>query len=278
MDEKILQLKRLIEKIDSLKSVAKWGPEFQLWERSTEKLVSEIFGEAEVKLFKQQSTVAFSYIDEDFNWEQYFEELNNRKIILEGFLSEIKEFHLKPIIGKTDKNILKEIWSKEEALKENLLTTEEAQALYQGLIEHLKEVLSPNSLPGLRFRKLQSNKQKTWLSTESGYPCFCTWPQFQPYLDLLAQHEAEKTIKSRMETEGLFVESRSQGEDQHLLIGKKDDTPEKAHIIIDGKTGEIRIEDNQQEPIELLRRIETILTLPNGKKIRTSREAVEENL
>ncbi len=87
--------------------------------------------------------------------------------------------------------------------------------------------------------------------------------------------EVVKTIKSRLKTEDLFVETRSQGEDQHLLIGRRDGTPEKAHIIIDGKTGEIRVEDNQKEPTELVRKIESVLTLEDGRKIRTTREALE---
>ena len=83
-------------------------------------------------------------------------------------------------------------------------------------------------------------------------------------------------MKRRFEAEGLFVESRSQGEDQHLLIGKTDGTAEKAHITIDGKSGEIRTEDGRQEATELGIKIETILTLPSGKKIKTTRQAIEE--
>lgn len=86
---------------------------------------------------------------------------------------------------------------------------------------------------------------------------------------------AIKTIKKRFETEGLFVELRAQNEDQQLLIGKRDGTPEKAHVIVDGKTGEIRVEDNQLEPTGLIPKIESILTLPNGQRIKTTREAIE---
>jgi hypothetical protein len=87
--------------------------------------------------------------------------------------------------------------------------------------------------------------------------------------------EVVKTIKSRLKTEDLFVETRSQGEDQHLLIGKRDGTPEKAHVIIDGITAEIRIEDNQKEPTDLIHKIESVLTLKDGRQIRTTREAME---
>jgi len=86
-----------------------------------------------------------------------------------------------------------------------------------------------------------------------------------------------KNLKNRLDAEGLFIESRSKdGGDLHLLIGQKDGNPEKAHAIVDEKTGEIRIEGNQKEPLELVRKIESIITLPTGKKIRITRELIEE--
>lgn len=86
----------------------------------------------------------------------------------------------------------------------------------------------------------------------------------------------EKTIKKRLETEGLFVESRTQDEDLHLLVGKKDGSGNKAHIIIDGKTGEIRVDDKDQAPEEVVNKIETVLTLKSGRKIKSTREALGE--
>lgn len=280
MDEKLSKLKDQISKIEELKKAERWGPEYQLWLNTTEKLVREIFGEEGLQLFQQQRTTVTSYIDESFNVRQYIKELENRKRVLEGLLDGIEKYQPKSSSNNStskEVNILKEIWNKEQALKENLLPTKEAQALQESLISHLKELLPKDSIPGLRFRKLCAERRfQTWWSDNNGYPIDNPWNKIQPFLDILAQYEAEKTIKHRLETEGLFVESRSQGEDQHLFIGLRDGTPEKAHIIIDGKTGEIRVEDNQQEPIQLIHRIETILTLPNGKKIKTTREAIEE--
>jgi hypothetical protein len=278
MDENLSKLKQQISKIDTLKDIENWGPEYQLWKEITTTLVIQVLGNQGLQLFEQQKTMSTSYTDDDFNRSQYLKELENRKRILNGLLSEITESKPITVVSeKTDKSVLKEIWSKESALRENLLNTSEVQILYDRLIQHLKVTLIMDSLPGLRFRKLQTVRQ-TWWSTENGYPYSAAWSSFQPYLDLLSQHEAEKTIKKRLETEGLFVESRSQDEDQHLLVGKRNGTSEKAHLIIDGKTGEIRVEGNRQEPTELLARIETILTLPNGKKIKTTREAIEEIL
>lgn len=175
-------------------------------------------------------------------------------------------------------NILKKVWSKEKALKENALSKKDAKAIQGLLLAYLEKILPRDSMPRLRFKKLCSQRRfQTWWSDSNGYPVGNPWDKIEPFLGILQQYEAEKTIKNRLETEGLFVESRSQDEDQHLLIGPKDGSGDKARVVIDGKTGEIRVEDNQKEPTELVPKIETFLTLPNGKKIKTTREAIENN-
>lgn len=277
MDDKLSKLKEQISKIDELQNVSRWGPEYQLWINKTEKLVNEIFGQEGLELFQQQRTTTTSYIDESFNVRQYLKELSNRKKVLEGLLADMEEYQSQNNSDQgAEVDVLKELWRKEQALKENLLPTQEAEALQKSLLAHLEKLLPEDSIPGLRFKKLLAERRfQTWWSNSNGYPMDNPWEKIQPFLDILQQHEAEKTIKHRLETEGLFVESRSQGEDQHLLIGQRDGKADKAHIVIDGKTGEVRVEANQKEPTELAARIETILTLPNGKKIKTTREAIE---
>lgn len=278
MDEKLSKIKEQIAKIDGLKMQEHWGTEYQLWINKTEKLVGEIFGQDILKLFQQQRTTTTSYIDDSFNVKQYLKELDNRKKVLESLLEGIAEYSPKSKPSQsTEVSAIKEVWQKDQVLKENLLLTEEAQATQKSLIDHLEKLLPKDSIPGLRFRKLLTDRRlQTWWTNSNGYPTDNPWAKIQPLLDILQQHEAKKTIKHRLETEGLFVESRSQGEDQHLLIGEKSGGGGKAHIIIDGKTGEIRLEDNQKEPTDLTARIETFLTLPSGRKIRTTREVIEE--
>ena len=181
----------------------------------------------------------------------------------------------------TDQEILKLIQSKEQVLKENLLHATEAEEVQKSLVRFLDEHLPDDSIIGLRYRKLKTDKRlSAWWRGTDGYPLGNTWVEkFEPFIKILEQYLAEKTIKRRLEVEGLFIESRKQGEnsDEHLIIGKKDDAAgEKAHIIIDSNTGEIRVEEGRKEPTELIRHIETILTLPGGKRIKSSREAIEE--
>lgn len=86
-----------------------------------------------------------------------------------------------------------------------------------------------------------------------------------------------KTIKKDFETPEVFIQSRVQEneEDHHILMGERANASNKAHMIVDGKDGSVRLEDGRQEPTEIAPRIETIITL-KGKKIRTTREVLEE--
>ena len=86
---------------------------------------------------------------------------------------------------------------------------------------------------------------------------------------------AARTIKKRLREKDLWIETRSQGEDIHILVGKRDGTGNKVHIIIDGKTAEIRVEDNQTAPEQLIKSIESTLTLNDGRVVRFSRDLFE---
>ena len=175
-----------------------------------------------------------------------------------------------------EKEVLKKIWQKEEAIKENLLKMPEPQDLWDELLKML-DTLPSNSVHFLRYQKLKS-KMWTWYTDLRGYPSGNPWKEmFEPFLVIFEQYQAEKTLKNRFESEDLFIELRVQGQDgdQHILVGEKNGDGNKAHVIVDGKTAEIRIEDNgHQAPEELMNKIETILTLRNGSKIRTTREAI----
>lgn len=175
-----------------------------------------------------------------------------------------------------DKEISKLIWGNEAALKENLLLTREALEIRDTIIKYLNSVLDKKLLPGLRLRKITSNATPdTWWSDNSGFPTDNAWKRMEKYINIFQQYLAEKTIKKRISDDQFFIESRIQGEDQHILVGKRDGSGSKAHIVIDGSTGEIRVEDNQQAPEEVTEKIETVIKLPNGKQIRTTREILE---
>jgi len=177
-----------------------------------------------------------------------------------------------------EKEILKKIWQKEETIKENLLKMPEPKELWADLLKML-DALPSSSIYFLRYQKLKS-RMWTWYTDSRGYPSGNPWKDmFEPFLNIFQQYESEKTLKNRLELEHLFIESRVQGDDgdQHILVGEKNGDANKAHIVIDGRTAEIRIEDNgHQAPEELMTKIETILTLKGGKRILTTRGVIEE--
>lgn len=72
-----------------------WGPEYQLWNNLTEKLVKEIFGLDGLILLRQQNAVV---LDD----EAYLRELSDRKHILEGLIKNRDEY--KPDIENIQRN------------------------------------------------------------------------------------------------------------------------------------------------------------------------------
>ncbi len=180
----------------------------------------------------------------------------------------------------SEKELHRLIRAKEQGLRENLLKTPEAQAVHKSFLDFLDAALVRDSIPWLRYRRLRETRGTpldTWWTGDDGYPLESPWKQkFDPLLQILEAHYAEKTLKKRLTLGGFFVESRIQGEDQHILVGKRDGSGHKAHVVIDGVTGEIRIDERDQPPEEVLKGIETVLTLASGRKVRSTREALEE--
>jgi hypothetical protein len=68
----------------------------------------------------------------------------------------------------TEKEVLKLIWSKEKALKERLLKTDEARAIQNTLLDFLELNLSQSSVAGLRYRKLKTDgRLRTWCTSHA---------------------------------------------------------------------------------------------------------------
>ena len=84
-------LKEQIDEIDNLKSRVAYGPEFRIWEATTLKLIRKLFDEPHIDLFK---TSAPRKMPSSPRHQQqlYVKDLNERRVLLEGFLSEVKRF------------------------------------------------------------------------------------------------------------------------------------------------------------------------------------------
>jgi hypothetical protein len=173
------------------------------------------------------------------------------------------------------REILLDFSRKEKMIKEDLLKTSELRSIQDSIISFLDKNLNDESITWFRYRKIKSDKSlKSWWSGKEGFPFGDPLLKIGPLLGILEQYLTEKTIKRRLKTEGFFIESRIDGEDQHLLVGKRDGTQKKAHIIIDGKTAEIRVEASEKhlDPVELGVGIRTIMTLSSGEVIESTRD------
>jgi len=80
-------LREQIEKIESLKAVDLWGPEYQIWKNTTSKLIKSLFGDEYLKLFENQEAGVF-YENEEVNRQLYLEELEKCKKFLQAAIKE----------------------------------------------------------------------------------------------------------------------------------------------------------------------------------------------
>jgi hypothetical protein len=173
-----------------------------------------------------------------------------------------------------EQGIYRLVRTKEQAIAENLLLPGELQSLKEEIVGFLDERLTDESLLSMRYRKLKAElRSHTLWANGTGYPV--DGPGFiRPWVDVLEQHLGDKAVKKRLEDKDLWVESKVQGGDEHLFIGSKHGSGEKVHLVIDGQTGEIRVDPKDQVPHDLLQRVEVILTTKDRKRILSTRGAL----
>lgn len=110
--------------------------------------------------------------------------------------------------------------------------------------------------------------------------------EFEDELDLLeterqflvdrggAKQIGEK-ITRRLKTEGYFVQANADKEDIHLMIGSRERSDgQKVHAIVDGVTGEVRLEEGPETPHDVLESIESVLTTKSGERFKVTRTQV----
>lgn len=176
-----------------------------------------------------------------------------------------------------EEEIIKLIKSKSKAIGENLFLSIELTEIKGKIEVFLDQNLKGDNLLSLRYRKFKlSSRSRGLYSDMNGFPSNGQeW--IRPYINFFEQYIAEKKIINRLEDENLWVESRSQGIEQHLLIGNKQSNGQKVHLIL-GETGEIRIDKKDQPPVELLKKVESVLTIPNGRIVKSTLEFFKEKL
>ena len=159
-----------------------------------------------------------------------------------------------------------------------MLLSTELKEIKKKIEQFLDQNLKGDSLLSLRYRKFKlSGKPRTLWSGTGGFPAGSGKDWIKPYLDFFEKYIAEKKIINRLENKNLWVESRTQGKEQHLLVGDKKSNGEKVHLIF-GETGEIRIDKKNIPPNEIFRKVESILTKLDGSIVKSTLEFFNEKV
>lgn len=174
-----------------------------------------------------------------------------------------------------EKEIIKLIKFKSQAIEENLLLSTELTEIKEKIEVFLNQNLKGDNLLSLRYRKfILSSRSRVLYSDINSFPSDGQdW--IKPYVIFFEQYITEKKIINRLENKSLWVESRTQGNEQHLLIGDKQSNGQKVHLIF-GETGEIRIDKKDQPPAEILKKVEAVLTKLDGSVVKSTLEFFKE--
>lgn len=97
--------------------------------------------------------------------------------------------------------------------------------------------------------------------------------QLDPWMALLEEHNEARKIKAELSSEKVHVQSVVDGDDQHIFITEKGSS-EHTHLILDGNTGEIRIDEKDKTPHDLVKSIEAKLALKTGETIQVTKTSL----
>lgn len=97
--------------------------------------------------------------------------------------------------------------------------------------------------------------------------------EINAWIDLIEEYLDGRKIKTELGTDINHIKSVVDGEDQHIFITEKG-SDQHAHLIVDGGTGEVRIDPKDQAPHELIESVETVLKLRNGESVNVTRTSM----
>lgn len=120
-------------------------------------------------------------------------------------------------------------------------------------------------------RKVEKlSKQTVWTyETKSGFVKEDEHTEITQWVKLIEEYLDAQKITTNISNEKINVTSVVDGEDRHIFITEKG-SKDHVHFIIDGGTGETRIDPKDQPPHELVHSVETRLTLKTGEVIKST--------
>ncbi len=102
--------------------------------------------------------------------------------------------------------------------------------------------------------------------TRDGFVAAHEADQLNGWVALLEEFKNGRKTKAELSSEKVHIKSIVDGEDQHIIITEKN-SGEHTHLILDGDTGEIRIDPKDKTPHDLIKSIQAKLELKTGEAI-----------
>lgn len=124
-------------------------------------------------------------------------------------------------------------------------------------------------------RKAEKLSKATILSKESrdGFVAADEAGQLDGWISLLEEYKEGRKIKAELSSEKVHIQSVVDGEDQHIFITEKK-SGEHTHLVLDGGTGEIRIDPKDKSPHELIKAVQAKLELKTGEVVQVTKSAL----
>jgi len=91
---------------------------------------------------------------------------------------------------------------------------------------------------------------------------------------LLEEYKNQRKVKSELSSDKIHIQSTVDGEDQHIFISEKG-SGEHAHLIVDGGTGEIRIDSEDKKPHGLIKTIQVQMELNTGERVLITQSSIK---
>jgi len=126
----------------------------------------------------------------------------------------------------------------------------------------------------LKRKAEKQSKVTVWTNeTRDGFVSEKEANQLDDWIMLIEEFLDTKKIKTDISNEKTHIKSIIDGEDQHIFITEKG-TKEHSHLVMDGGTGEIRVDPKDQDPQSLIKSIEAKLTLQNGDVVQVTESSL----
>lgn len=97
--------------------------------------------------------------------------------------------------------------------------------------------------------------------------------QLDEWIAILEEYKEGRKIKAELSSEKIHIQSVVDGEDQHIFITEKG-SAEHAHLILDGGTGEVRIDPEDKSPHGLIKSVEAKLELKTGETVQITKSSL----